>query len=124
MELVHMDFLSNESDKAYKDVNILVVTDHFTRYAQAFITPTQTAREVAQTLWDKFFVHYSLPKQSLSDQGGNFESSLIAEVCKVSKIKKVRTSPYRPQTNRQWKWFNATLISMLGTLPNDAKIRW
>ena len=44
MELVHMDYLTIESGKANKDVNILVVTDHFTRYAQAFITPTQTAR--------------------------------------------------------------------------------
>ena len=26
-----------------KDVNILVVTDHFTWYAQTFVTPSQTA---------------------------------------------------------------------------------
>ena len=50
MELVHMDFLTTESGKADEDVNILMVTDHFTRYAQAFVTPTQTARVVAQTL--------------------------------------------------------------------------
>ena len=87
MELIHMDFLTIESGKAAKDVNILVVTDHFTRYGQAFVTPTQTAGEVAQTLWDKFFVHYGLPEQILSDQGRNFKSSLIAELCKVSKIK-------------------------------------
>ena len=48
MELVHMDYLTVESGKANKDVNILVATDHFTRYAQAFVTPTQTARVVAQ----------------------------------------------------------------------------
>ena len=38
MELVHMDYLTVMSGKANKDVNILVVTDHFTRYAQAFVT--------------------------------------------------------------------------------------
>ena len=58
-----MDFLTIESGKADKDVNILVVTNHVTRYAQAFRTPTQTARVVAQTLWDKLFVHYGLPEQ-------------------------------------------------------------
>ena len=39
-ELVHMDFLTIESGKADKDVSILVVTNHFTRYTQAFKTPT------------------------------------------------------------------------------------
>ena len=34
LELVHSDFLTIEAPKKDKDVNILVVTDHFTRYAQ------------------------------------------------------------------------------------------
>ena len=38
MELVHMDYLTIESNKSDKDVNILVVMDHFTRLAQAFAT--------------------------------------------------------------------------------------
>ena len=68
-------------------------------------------------------MHYGLPEKILSDQGRNFESSLISALCKVSKIKKLRTSPYRPQTYGQCKWFNATLIPMLGTLANDAKTK-
>ena len=39
LELVHMDFLTIESGKTDKDVNILIVPDHFMQYAQAFITP-------------------------------------------------------------------------------------
>ena len=124
MKLVHMDYLTIETGKANNNVNILVVTDHSTRYAQAFITLTQTARVVAQTLCNKFFMHNSLPEKMLSYHGRNFESSLISALCKVSKIKKLRTMPYRPQTNGQFEWFNATLISMLGTLPNDAKTKW
>ena len=38
LELIHMDFLTVESCKTGKDVNILVVTDHFTWYVQAFVT--------------------------------------------------------------------------------------
>ena len=67
LELIHMDFLNIESCKTGKDVNILMVTDHFTQYAQAFVTPSQTAWVVAQTLWDKFFMHYGLPEKILSD---------------------------------------------------------
>ena len=39
MELVHMDYLTIESNKQDKDVNILVVTDHFTRLAHALWHP-------------------------------------------------------------------------------------
>ena len=38
MELVHIDdYLTIESNKTVKDINILAVTDHFTRLAQAFV---------------------------------------------------------------------------------------
>ena len=47
MELVHIDYLTIESKISEKDVNILIVTDHFTRCAQAYITHSQTASVVA-----------------------------------------------------------------------------
>ena len=64
MQLLHINYLTGESGKTDKDINILVVTDHLTRYTQAFITPCQTAKVVAQTLWDCFFVHCRLPRNS------------------------------------------------------------
>ena len=38
MELVHMDYLTIEATEGGKDIHILVITDHFTRYAQAIVT--------------------------------------------------------------------------------------
>ena len=124
MELVHIDYLTIESNRTEKDINILVVTDHFTRLAQAFVTPSQTASVVAKTLWDNFFMYYGIPEKILSNQGRNFESSLIAELCKLTGVKKLRTTPYRPQTNGQCKRFNSTLINMIGTLPSELKHNW
>ena len=124
LELVHIDFLTIEAPRKDKDVNILVVTDHFTRYAQAYITRSQMAPVIANTLWEKFFVHYGFPEKILSDQGRNFESNLIAELCKLAQIKKLRTTPYRPEGNGSCERFNRTLISMIGTLPEELKINW
>ena len=59
MELIHLDFLilgGKAGDT--NSTNILVVNDHFTKYAQAYITPKQTAIVVAHTLWENFLVHY------------------------------------------------------------------
>ena len=99
LELVHIDFLTIEAPKKDKDVNILVVTDQFIRYAQAYVMRSQTAPVVPNTLWEKFFVHYGFPEKILSDQVRNFESNLIAELCKLVQIKKLRTTPYRPEGN-------------------------
>ena len=43
LELVHMDSLTVDLGKTSKDVNNLVFTDYFIHYAQAFVTPSQTA---------------------------------------------------------------------------------
>ena len=78
VEVVHLDFL-NMGRKAddNRSVNILIVTDHFTKYAQAYITPKQTAVVVAQTLWENFLVHYGWSKKILTIQGKSFENNLI-----------------------------------------------
>ena len=60
----------------------------------------------------------------ISDQGRNFESRVISELCKLGKVKKLRTSPYHPQSNGQCERFNTSLLSMLGTLPTEGKTTW
>ena len=124
MELVHMDYLTIEATEGGKDVHILVITDHFTRYAQAIVTSLQTAKCTTQNLWDKFIVHYGLPEKILTDQGHNFESDLLKALCQIAQVKKIQTSGYHPQTNGQCECFNATLINMLGTLSEKPKGTW
>ena len=50
MEVVHIDYLAIESGKSDKNSNILVVTDHLTRYTQVFITSSQTVKATTETL--------------------------------------------------------------------------
>ena len=125
VELVHLDFLTlGGKANNIKNVNILIFTDHFMKYAQAYITPKQTVVVVAQTLWENFLVHYGWPEKILTDQGKSFESNLIKELCKLAQVKKLCTSPYCPETNGQCEHFNTTLTNMLGTLPTHAKKNW
>ena len=115
MGLVHMDFLSIEPAKGNIE-NVLVITDHFTRYAQAFPSRTQTAQATTKLLWENLIRNYGFPEKFLSDQGRNFESELISELCKLAQVEKVLTIPYHPMTNGQCERFNSTLCNMLGTL--------
>ena len=52
LELVHLDFLTIGKEGTEKAINVMVITDHFTRYAQAYIMPKQTAPVVTKTLSD------------------------------------------------------------------------
>ena len=75
-------------------------------------------------LWEIFIRHYGFPKKFLSDQGRNFESELISELCKLAQVEKVHTTPYHPMSNGQCERFNSTLCNMLGTLPEKEKADW
>lgn len=123
MELVCIDFLTLEPDSS-GCANILVVTDHFSRYAQAYPTRDQKAVTVAKVLVERFFVHYGLPARIHSDQGRDFESKLIRELLRTLGIRKSRTTPYHPQGDPQPERFNRTLLSMLGTLKDTHKRQW
>ena len=123
LDLVHMDYLSLEPSKGNIE-NVLVITDHFTRYALAYPSKTQTAQATARILWDNFICHYGFPEKFISDQGRNFESDLIKELCKIAGVKKLHTTPYHPQGNGQFERFNSTLCNMLGTLSEEEKSDW
>lgn len=115
LDLVCIDFLAIEPDSKGIE-NVRVITDHYTRYAQAFPMKDQKALTVAKVLDEKFFIHYGLPARIHSDQGRDFESKVIKEFLTMLGIRKSRTSPYHPQGDTQPERFNRTLLSMLGTL--------
>lgn len=122
LELLCMDYLSLEPDRS-NTKDILVLTDHFTKYAMAFPTANQQARTVAKCLWENYIVHYGFPERLHTDQGPDFESHLIKELCAMSGIKKSHTTPYHPRGNPVER-FNRTLLGMLGTLDPEQKIKW
>lgn len=115
LELVCIDFLTLEPDSR-DPRNILVVTDHFTKYAQAYLTKDQTAKIVATVLWENFISHYGFPCRLHSDQGACFESELVAELCKHAEISKSRIASDGNPRGNPVERFNRTLLDLLGTL--------
>ena len=78
LELVHVDFLVIGGKKdPRKDINVLVLTDHFMWYAQAYITTSQMAVTVAKVLFEQFLTQYRWPTKLITDQGPIFEGILF-----------------------------------------------
>ena len=106
------------------DVNILIITDHYSRFAQAVKTSNQTSFTTAQAAYNHFFSKYGFPEKIVTDQGTNFESYLFEDLCKVASITKLRTTSYHPQSNGNSERFNSTLINMIRTLGDEDKVKW
>ena len=120
MDLVCLDFSSFEiSAGSYE--NILVITDHFIRFAQAIPSKNQTAKTTAKLLFDNFVRFYGFLSRLHSDKGRNFGSKVIKELCFIAKFDKSRTTPYHPMSNGMSERLNQTLLNMLGTLGDHQK---
>ena len=122
-EVLALDFTLLEPDRDGKE-NVLVVTDVFSKFTLAFPTKDQRASTVAKVLVEEVFYRYDIPERIHTDQGKNFESSLIQHLCKLLGIEKTRTTPYHPEGNGQCERFNRTMHNLLRTLPPDKKTRW
>ena len=116
MELVHMDFLSIEPSKGNIE-NVLVITDHFTRYAQAYASKIHRQHKLLLSCCGKILLDImAFQRNSYLIRARNFETELISELCKLAQVEKVHTTPYHPMTNGQCERLNSTLCNMLGTL--------
>lgn len=100
-----------------------MLTDLFTKYAIAMPTPNQKAQTVARCLWENLIVHYGIPERLHSDQGLDFDSHFIKELCKTMGIPKIQTTPYHPRGNPV-ECFNRKLLNMIGTLEDKDKTQW
>ncbi|KAI3362646.1 hypothetical protein L3Q82_001630 [Scortum barcoo] len=69
------------------------------KYTIAVPTRDQRASTVAMVLVSEWFYKFGVPARLHSDQGRNFESSLIQQLCNLYGIAKSRTTPYHPAGN-------------------------
>ena len=128
MELVHIDYVGMEvtvaTDKKPVVRNVLVVVDHFTRYVQAFVTKNHMARTMARVLYNNYFSVFGFPQRLMSDQGREFCGKVIAAMCSLLGVEKIRTTLYHPQTNGAAEGVHQTLQRMIGKLELEKRRKW
>ena len=123
LEIIAIDFCSVEKSSSGKE-HILVISDLFSKFVWAFATKDQKATTVAKIMIEEIFYKYGIPEKIHSDQGRNFESRLVREICKRFNIKKTRTSPYHPEGNGQVERMNRTIYGLLRTLDEEKRNKW
>lgn len=78
---------------------ILTLQDQFSKFSMAIPLSYTLASTVADAFIKRFICYFGSPRVILTDQGSNFMSSLLERMAKRFKIRRIRTTAYRPQSN-------------------------
>ena len=108
-----LDYMGPLPETRRGNKHILALMDHFTKWCETFSTADKNASTVAKIFIDRVFSRFGPPVVLHSDQGSNFESTLMHEVCDIMGITKTRTTAYHPQCDGQVERQNRTLQDML-----------
>ncbi|GKE12301.1 ty3-gypsy retrotransposon protein, partial [Tanacetum coccineum] len=89
---------------------ILVVVDHFTKYAHFETSPASfNAPKVAEVFMNIVVKYHGIPKTIVSDRDPNFVSKFWKKLFEASGIKLNHSTAYHPQTDEQTKVVNRGL---------------
>ena len=82
------------------------------------------ARTMARVLYNNYFSVFGFLQHLMSDQGTEFCGKVIAAMCSLLGVEKIRTTPYHPQTNGSAERVHQTLQRMIGKLDPEKRKKW
>ena len=103
---------------------VLVITDLFTKWTEAFPLKVTDSETLAKILVNEVICRYGVPSSLHSDQGANLTSKIISSLCDTLGITQTKTTAYHPQGNAQVEQFNRTLEAMLAKVVDDNQQDW
>ncbi|GFS51560.1 uncharacterized protein TNCV_549741 [Trichonephila clavipes] len=78
---------------------MLIIEDCTTQWVELFALPNATAKECAITLIEEVLLGYGIPRRLISDNGTQFVSAVMQQICYLSSIHQSLIPVYHPQAN-------------------------
>ena len=103
---------------------ILVISGLHTKYAVAVPLRDMTAKTMATTLVEEWIFSFGVPDTLHTDQGTNFNSEVMKDICQVFMIDETRTSAYHLQGNGQVERFNRVIADTISKYCAEKPQEW
>jgi len=107
-----------EDEEGYNAV--VVIIDSFTRWVEMYACRGTGAAEAVRALIS-YIQTFGQPSQLLSDNGAQYASDVVAELCKILGTEHVRTIPHSHQENAIVERVNKEILRHLRALVYDDK---
>ncbi|KAI2649246.1 Retrovirus-related Pol polyprotein from transposon 17.6 [Labeo rohita] len=118
-----MDLVGPLLKSARGHEHILVIVDYATRFPEAVPLRKATAKNIGKELF-LLCTRVGIPAEILTDQGTPFMSRLTADLCRLLRVKQIRTTVFHPQTDGLVERFNQTLKQMLKHVAAEDRKDW
>jgi uncharacterized protein (DUF2249 family) len=103
---------------------IIVASDYGSKWVEARATKDCSAVTTANFLLEQVILRHGPVDTIHTDQGANFESKLINELCRIYGIRKTRSSPYHPEGNGAVEIENRSIKELLRAYTCDNQTDW
>jgi len=123
-ERLQMDILGPFPISNLGNRYLLVISDCFTKWVEAFPVRNFRARTIAEILVNQVISRFGIPLEVHTDQGRNFDSRLFLELTLLLGIKKTRTTPLHPQSNGVVERQHQTIINYLAKFISENQRDW
>ncbi|KAG2209354.1 hypothetical protein INT45_002604, partial [Circinella minor] len=120
----HLDFISELPKSTKGNRWILVAVDYATNYPIARAVPVALSKAVADFLYEEIVMHFSCPKEIVTDRGANFMSKVVRFYTECIKIAHRFTSTFHVRSNSKCERYNGVLKQMLQKYTNSALHIW
>ncbi|GFX52689.1 retrovirus-related Pol polyprotein from transposon 412 [Trichonephila clavipes] len=123
-EIVMLDLLGPYPvSRVRRNRYILIITDHFSKWAEIIPLKKASARVIADNFFDNYISRFGAPIKLISDNGPQFISDIFENLSERLGIRHVKTVVYRPQVNRTER-VNCDLVQMIANYVNEQHDTW
>ena len=115
-ELMGMDILTDLKVTKNGNKHIVVLTDYYTKWPEAFAIPNHEAETLAKIIVTKIMSRHGAPERIITDRAQDFMADVYRQITELINTKHSPMTPYHPQTDGQTERMIGTITGILARI--------